>query len=161
LAYQTSFTYNQGIHNFNVIRLWEQPTESFKQYLGLLPLAILTNTDDPIQTLQQIAQQIETIIDKRIQSNVAAATYVIAGLALDKEIIQRLLRREVMQESVTYQEILLEGKAEGRAEGKADGLIEGKTKERNQIALNMLHSGISIELIAQFTGLTIAQIQEL
>jgi len=31
LLYQTSFTYSQGIHNFNVIRLWEQPTENFKQ----------------------------------------------------------------------------------------------------------------------------------
>jgi predicted transposase/invertase (TIGR01784 family) len=92
---------------------------------------------------------------------VAAATYVIAGLALDKEIIQRLLRREIMKESVTYQEILLEGMAEGEARGKAKGLVEGEVKAANQIALNMLHSGISIDLIAQFTGLSVEQIQKL
>lgn len=62
-----------------------------------------------------------------------------------------------MKESVTYQEILLEGKAEGKAEGK----IEGKIEAANQIALNMLRSGISPDLIAQFTGLSLEQIQKL
>lgn len=70
-----------------------------------------------------------------------------------------------MKESVTYQEILLQGEVKGIAKGKAEGLIEGEikgmAKEKNQIALNILHSGISIELIDQFTGLTIEQIQSL
>lgn len=66
-----------------------------------------------------------------------------------------------MKESVTYQEILLEGKAEGLIEGEVRGEIKGIIKERTQIALNMLHSGISMDLIAQFTGLTIEQIQKL
>jgi predicted transposase/invertase (TIGR01784 family) len=161
LAYQSNFESAQTTHKFNVVRLWEQPTEDFKQFLGLLPLAVLTNTDDPAQTLQEVAQQLESISNKILQSNVAAATYVIAGLALDKEIIQRLLRREIMKESVTYQEILLEGMAEGEARGKAKGLVEGEVKAANQIALNMLHSGISIDLIAQFTGLSVEQIQKL
>jgi predicted transposase YdaD len=56
-----------------------------------------------------------------------------------------------MKESVIYQEILLEGIVEGEAKGKA----------ANQIALNMMHSGISIDLICQFTGLTMEQIQKL
>jgi predicted transposase YdaD len=54
-----------------------------------------------------------------------------------------------MKESVIHQEILLEGEA------------KGKTKERNQIAINMMHSNISVELIAQFTGLTLKQVQKL
>jgi len=62
-----------------------------------------------------------------------------------------------MRESVTYQEILLEGELKGKAEGEA----KGKAEERTQIALNMLHSGISIDLIAQFTGLSLEQIQKL
>lgn len=47
LAYQTNFISEQMTHNFNVIRLWEQPTETFQQYLGLLPLAVLTKTIQP------------------------------------------------------------------------------------------------------------------
>jgi predicted transposase/invertase (TIGR01784 family) len=58
-----------------------------------------------------------------------------------------------MKESVIYQEILLEGKAEGLAKGKAE--------EKNQIALKMLRSNMAIDLIAEFTGLTLKQIQKL
>jgi predicted transposase/invertase (TIGR01784 family) len=58
-----------------------------------------------------------------------------------------------MKESVTYQEILLEGEAKGE--------IKGKTETTRQIALNMLRSGISIDLIAQFTGLSVEQIHKL
>ena len=33
---------------FNIIRLWEQPTELFINSLGLLPFAVLTRTDKPV-----------------------------------------------------------------------------------------------------------------
>jgi predicted transposase YdaD len=39
-----------------------------------------------------------------------------SGLVLNKEEIQRLLRSEIMKESVTYQEILLEGETKGMLE---------------------------------------------
>ena len=136
-------------HRFNVIRLWEQPTEIFQNYLGLLPFAALSQTDNPEETLKQVARQIENIADKQVQSNVAASTAIISGIALNKEIIQRLLRSEIMKESVIYQEILLEGKA------------EGKIDERNQIAINMIRSNLSLDLVAQFTGLTLKQVKKL
>ena len=74
-----------------------------------------------------------------------------------------------MRESVIYQEILLEGEAKGiakgeakgKAEGEAKGIAEGEAKEKTRIALNMLHSGIAIDLIAQLTGLSLEQIQKL
>jgi predicted transposase YdaD len=78
-----------------------------------------------------------------------------------------------MKESVIYQEILheglaegkarglAEGKAKGLAEGKAKGLAKGKAEERNQIALNMLRSNITVDVIAQVTGLTVKQVQKL
>ena len=86
-----------------------------------------------------------------------------------------------MRESVFYQEILLEGKAEGLAKGKVEGLAKGKVEglakglakgkveglakgkveERNQIALKMISSNVSVEMIAQFTGLTLKQIAKL
>ena len=70
-----------------------------------------------------------------------------------------------MKESVIYQEILLEGIAEGEArglaKGEAKGQAKGEAKASNKIALNMLNSNISIELVAQFTGLTLKQVQKL
>ncbi len=157
LAYQNSFTLDQTNHQFNIIRLWEQPREALQQYQGLLPFVTLAQTANPEEALEQVAQQIEIIADKNIQSNIAAATYIISGLTLSREIIHRLLRTEIMKESVTYQEILLEGEAKGEAKGKA----EGKAEAAKQIALNMLNSGIAVDLITQFTGLSLEQIQKL
>jgi predicted transposase/invertase (TIGR01784 family) len=153
LVYENTFNLRELNHQFNVIRLWEQSTEIFQKHAGLLAFATLSKTDKPEETLRQVARQIENIADKQVQSNVAASTAIISGIALNKEIIQRLLRSEIMKESVIYQEILLEGKAEG--------LAEGKTKERNQIAINMIRSNVSIDLVAQFTGLTIKQVKKL
>ncbi|OYQ62228.1 hypothetical protein B9G53_23285 [Pseudanabaena sp. SR411] len=62
-----------------------------------------------------------------------------------------------MEESVVYQEIL----REGLAKGKAEGLAKGKVEATNQIALNMLRSNMSPDLVAQLTGLTLKQIQKL
>jgi predicted transposase YdaD len=146
-----------------------------------LTLCRLTNNQDPEETLRQVARQIENIEDKQVQSNVAASTAIISGIALNKEIIQRLLRSEIMKESVIYQEILLEGEAKGLAKGEAKGLAKGEAKglakgeakglakgeakglakASNQIALNMLQSNIAIDLVAKFTGLTLKQVQKL
>jgi predicted transposase/invertase (TIGR01784 family) len=161
LVYETKFSIGALNHAFNVIRLWEQPTGIFQQYQGLLPFAALSQTRNPENTLRQVAKQIENIADKQVQSNVAASTAIISGIALNKEIIQRLLRSEIMKESVIYQEILLEGEAKGLAKGLAKGEAKGLAKASNQIALNMLQSNIAIDLVAKFTGLTLKQVQKL
>jgi predicted transposase/invertase (TIGR01784 family) len=150
LVHQTSFVAKQISHNYNAIRLWEEPTEIFQQYPGLLPLSALTKTEDVAETLRSTKQIIDQIEDRKLKANLASATYIISGLVLDKEIVNRILRSDTMKESVTYQEILLEGKAEGKVEGKAE--------ERIQIALNMLNSGLDIDLIAKLTGLSASQI---
>lgn len=133
--------------------------------MELLPFVALSQTDDPEEALRQATQQIEAITDQTLQANLAAATSIISGLKLDLEVIQRIIRRDIMKESVTYQAILQEGLAEGEAIGKAEGLAEGEAKglaeAANQIALNMLNSNIALDLIAQFTGLSLEQVQQL
>jgi len=157
LAYQTSFNSPQLTHNFNTIRLWEQPTNIFQQYQGLLPLAVLTKTNNATETLKEVAKIIDKIEDQKVKSGLIGATYITAGLVLESDIIKKIFRSEAMKESVTYQEILLEGKAEGLVEGE----IKGKTEERTQIARNMLHSGLNLDLISQFTGLSLEDIRKL
>jgi predicted transposase/invertase (TIGR01784 family) len=161
LVHQTTFTLKELNYQFNVIRLWEQPTAIFQNYAGLLPFATLSQTDDPEETLRQVAKEIENIADKQVQSDVAASTAIISGIALSKEIIQRLLRSEIMKTSVIYQEILLEGKAEGKAEGIAEGEAKGLVKATQQIAMNMLSDNVTPDLVAKFTGLTVKQVQKL
>ena len=128
--YQTTFEIPGTRHEFEVIRLWEQPSSIFLSAPGLLPFTVLSATEDRPDLLRQVARQIETLPEARLQSNVAASTAILAGLLLDKDLIQRILRKEMMQESVIYQDIkaegLLEGRQEGLLEGRQEGLLEGR-----------------------------------
>ena len=63
-------------HRFNVIRLWEVPTEQLLTSSGLLPLAVLSETTNPAGVLERVARKIEEIGDETEQNNVAASTAV-------------------------------------------------------------------------------------
>ncbi|MBF2008003.1 MULTISPECIES: Rpn family recombination-promoting nuclease/putative transposase [Chlorogloeopsis] len=145
LVQQDTFILERTRHEFDIFRLWEQPTNVFLQYQGLLPFAVLSNTSDRAETLRQVAQEISKISDQRTQSNVAASAFILAGLVLEKNIVKQLLREELMQESVTYQAI----KDEGRTEGI------------RRVAINLLREGMSVEMVARVTGLTVEQVQQL
>jgi predicted transposase/invertase (TIGR01784 family) len=44
---------------------------------------------------------------------------------------------------------------------REEGKEEGKVEEKQTIAINFLRQGLSVELVAQGTGLTIEQVQQL
>ncbi len=108
LVKQTIFRLRKMTHEFNVVRLWEETTETFLRLPGLFPFAVLSRTENSASVLQQISELIEEIPNKREQSHVAATTAILAGLVLNKQFIQRVLRREIMRESVIYQDIRAE-----------------------------------------------------
>ncbi|MBD2118815.1 Rpn family recombination-promoting nuclease/putative transposase, partial [Microcystis wesenbergii] len=136
-------------------------TPQFFHHPGLLPFAVLSNTDDPEQVLSQVSRSLETISQKQVQSNLAAATSILAGLVLNRETIKKILRSDIMRESVIYQDILEEGEEKGLQKGRQEGLQEGKEEKARQIALKMLSAGFSISEIARFTDLSPATIEEL
>ena len=109
LVYQTRFELPGTQHEFSVIRLWEEPTERFLETPGLLPFAVLTQTNDRAAVLRSVGQRVEAMSNRRQQSDVAASASILAGLVLSKELIQRVLRTEIMRESVIYQDIKTEG----------------------------------------------------
>jgi predicted transposase YdaD len=74
-----------------------------------------------------------------------AVAGILAGLKLEDEIIYRVLRRDIMQESMVYRSIQKDAQ-----------------EERNrQIATNLLRSGVAIDIIASSTGLSIEEVQQL
>ncbi|GBL11106.1 hypothetical protein MSj_02606 [Microcystis aeruginosa Sj] len=153
LVQENTFRLGETFHSFQVIRLWEEKTPQFFHHPGLLPFAVLSNTDDPEQVLSQVSRSLETISEKQLQSNLAAATSILAGLVLNRETIKNILRSDIMRESVIYQDIL--------EEGEEKGLQKGKEEKARQIALKMLSAGFPIAEIAQFTDLSPATIEEL
>ncbi|MCH5172628.1 MAG: hypothetical protein J1D85_00300, partial [Bacteroidales bacterium] len=60
-----------------------------------------------------------------------------------------------------HDEGFAEGEAKGRAEGEAKGLAAGRAEEQRAIAKRLLAAGVSIELVAEGTGLTVEQVREL
>ena len=123
LVQQNVFSISGLRHEFEVMRLWEQPIADLLKFPGLLPLAVLGRSNDRTQTLQEISLVIDSIENRREQSNIAAATSILAGLVLKKEVIRTILREEIMQESVIYQDIVATATAKGKAEGIKEGEV--------------------------------------
>ena len=164
LVQQTSFMLPSTRHEFEVIRLWEQPLEIFLSAPGLLPFAVLSRATDRLEALRQVAIQLESISDRRMQSNVTAAAAILAGLVLEKGMIQQILRREIMQESVIYQDILQEGLQKGRQEGLQEGRQEGRQEEGRSLILHLLIlkvGEIPTEQKLQIEQLSLAQLEAL
>ncbi len=143
LVYQTHFTLERTHHEFDVIRLWEQPTSLFLQYPGLLPFATLGDTPDPEATLRQVAAAVQQIPDSARQVSLSAASAILAGLKLDDNVVYQILRRDIMEESSVYRSIIAEGEA----------------KKQRKIALNLLLQGLPIEVIALGTELSLEEVQ--
>ena len=156
LVRQNVFTISGMRHEFEVIRLWEQPTADFLQFPGLLPLAVLGRTEDRTQTLRKVSLLIDNLKDRREQSNIAAATSLLAGLVLKKEVIRQVLREEIMQESVIYQDI----KEQGIKQGLQQGLQQGQAS----LVLRLLKRRIGeveSEDETRITGLSVEQLEAL
>ena len=132
-------------HEFDVVCLWEQPATLFLQYPGLLPFAALGQTDDSEAMLRQVVQVVNQVSDPIMQANLIAASAILAGIRLEDEVIYRLLRRDIMQESTVYRSILAEGEA----------------KKQREIAINLLRDGFPVEAVARGTGLSIEEVQQL
>jgi predicted transposase/invertase (TIGR01784 family) len=143
LVYQTEFTLERTRHEFDVIRLWEQPASLFLQYPGLLPFATLSDTPDSEAMLRQVAIAIEQIPDPTAQVSLSAASAILAGLKLDDNVVYQILRRDIMEESSVYRSIVAEGAA----------------KAKREIAVNLLQAGLTVTLIASSTGLSIEEVQ--
>jgi predicted transposase/invertase (TIGR01784 family) len=143
LVSQTAFTLERTRHEFDVIRLWEQPASLFLQYPGLLPFATLSNTPDSEAMLRQVAIAIDQIQDPAAQVSLSAASAILAGLRLEDNIVYQILRRDIMEESSVYRSIVAEGAA----------------KATREIAINLLQAGLTVTLISSSTGLSIEEVQ--
>jgi predicted transposase/invertase (TIGR01784 family) len=152
LVYQTVFEIPGMRAEFEVIRIWEQPTQPFLESTGLLPLAVLTKTLDKAQTLRQVATRVEAISEQRVQSNIAASAGILAGLTLNRDFINQVLRREIMQQSVIYQEWKEEFLHEGEQLGEARLILRLLTRRIGDL---------TPEIRSQIQSLPLTQLEDL
>ena len=126
--------------------------------MGLYPFASLAQTDEPELVLREVAARIDKIPERKLQSDISAMSYILAGLVLDQNQIGRIIRRDIMRESVTYQEIL----AEGEVKGKTQGLVEGRINEAKSLTIRLLTrklGNISPTLLAKIEALPLERLE--
>lgn len=102
---------------------------------------MLTKSESPEILLEKVASKIEEM-DKELQPELMACTYILAGLKLEQRIIKLLLKKEIMKDSLTYQEIVQNAKIQGKIQEEIQGEIKGKRKE----ALTLLEKMIKTKL---------------
>ena len=51
--------------------------------------------------------------------------------------------------------------AEGHVDGEAEGLAKGRKEGRTEVAKTMLNKGMSTEIVAEMTGLSIDELQQI
>lgn len=156
LVQENAFIIPNTRHEYEVLRLWEIPAEKMLGLSGLLPLANLGKTPNRPEILRQVAAKIDNIEGRTEKSNLAAATAILAGLVLSKEIIGSLLREEIMRESVIYQDIRESGKAQGREEGRREEAVSLILR-----LLNRRLGEISSTLSQQIRELSLEQLETL
>ncbi|MEN9252919.1 MAG: hypothetical protein Q6L58_10835, partial [Thermostichales cyanobacterium BF3_bins_165] len=80
-------------------------------------------------------------------------TAVLAGLALDRGVIQQILGDVDMKESVIYQA--------WRQEALQEGLEQGRLVEARRIARQLLHMGMDPQQVMTITGLSQDELNQL
>jgi predicted transposase/invertase (TIGR01784 family) len=156
LVAQTEFITAKMNHRFRVIRLWEQPLEVFMTAPGLLPYAVLSQATNKEEVLRQVVTQIQAVGDPRQENNLIAATGILAGLQLSQAVINRLIRSEVMRESVIYTQIYQEGEVSGEQRGRKE--------EATALVIRLLTrklGDIAPPLISQINNLPIEAVESL
>jgi predicted transposase YdaD len=106
-----------------------------------MTFATLGESGSPVEVLRQVTEIVDQIEDQTTQSNLMAASAILAGLRLAQDVIYQLVRRDIMQESVIYRSI--------------------QKDEKQTIALNFLREGLSVETVSRGTGLSIEEVQQL
>ncbi|NEO73745.1 MAG: Rpn family recombination-promoting nuclease/putative transposase [Moorea sp. SIO3H5] len=160
LVFTNEFRDTNTWHRYQVIRLWEQDPLPLLANRALLPLATLARSNNPNQLLQQVVAEVDTIEEKPLRGNLAACVDVLAGLRFDKALVRRLLSEEVMEKSVTYQDIIKKGVQKGLQQG----LDRGKQEEALLLVIRQLTLRLGLldpVLQQRIEGLSITRLEEL
>jgi len=155
-----SFTETNTRHQYRVIRIWEQDPTPLLANPALLPLATLAQSDAPNALLEEVAARVAMIEEPQQRLNLSACVSVLAGLRFKEELIRQLFRKDIMRESVIYQEILQEGVQQGRQEGVQQGKQEGELALLMRM-LTRRFGAVDAQLQERLQRLSIPQLEEL
>ncbi len=125
---------------YRALRVWRMPPEVFLAGgLAVLPLATIANTrrSELVRILDRIEERLDTEATPARADLLRTATFVLMGIKFDKILVEKLMSRNVLELSSTYQALHQEAKAEGHAAGHAEGRMEGRMEEARRFILRI------------------------
>lgn len=127
------------LFRYRVLRVWEMPASIFLAGgIATLPLAMVANTrkKDLPELLHQVESRLKTELKPSEAERLRTATYVLLGLKYDPSFVEKLMSKNVLELSSTYQALLKEGLEkgleQGREQGREQGLEQGLEQGREQ-----------------------------
>lgn len=155
-------------HAFHIVRLWEIAPDELLHDPALLPLAVLSKSEEPDRLLNRVAEEVKMIENKDERGVISTCTQVLAGLRFKKDRIQQVFKEGMMRESVIYQDILQEGVQEGWNKGWNKGQQEGWQKGQQEGELRVItrflqqtYGPLDEALQEQLHKLSLSQLEEL
>jgi predicted transposase/invertase (TIGR01784 family) len=79
----------------------------------------------------------------------------------DDELVRYEAGLKALEDAVDFDELLSDSVREAKAESFAEGRTEGKTQAQIEIAKRMLSMKMDVDTIAQISGLSVEEIEEL
>ena len=89
-------------------------------------MVIQAQTANPEYLLTDVAQRLESLENREERLSLTTYTYLLGGLKFRKEMLQQLLREDVMRESVTYRDLVETSEQRGLQQGIQRGRQEGE-----------------------------------
>jgi predicted transposase YdaD len=140
-------------HSYDVIKMWEQDPQELWRYEGLLPLATLCRAESGEKLLTEVAARIHRIKSREQRRETLGLSRVLAGVRYDRDMIYRILKeRDMLEESVVYQDILQKGWQQGLQQGSQRVVMR---------QLERLLGKLSIRTRKQIEKLSAEQLEEL
>jgi predicted transposase YdaD len=125
---------------FDVIRLWEIPTEELRRkgLFGLLPLLILTKEGHSREVVEEVIAQLMPV-EEEPKRELLSLTYGLASLAFEDHPadLEWLARRfemlyDILEDSPAFKALKNKGRQEGLQEGRQEGRQEGQLEALQQ-----------------------------
>jgi predicted transposase/invertase (TIGR01784 family) len=146
--------HNDDLIEIHTLELPKLP-ETADNYLWHWLRFLRAQSKEDLEMVAQASPKLEKVVVKLLELSEDEESRMIYEAEVKAQRDERARMRGA------YDKGKAEGIAEGIAEGENKGRVEGKLEGKNEIARNLLHLGMPIEMIAQSTGLSPAEIEKL
>jgi hypothetical protein len=143
--------------------------------MGIVVISRLTNNPETMwlkmlgdrESARQAFEAIEQLSPNRREKNdiiLACIKYCVYLKDIPTELLtpeEQDFMNTMAQIDALYEAKINQAKREGELQGEARGEARGEERQKQSIALNLLRKNIPVETIAEATGLTLEQLQQL